>query len=105
MDAVTDLILERYRSLLRQGAILVDPTDEGNEVRALFYLEHGIQDSRLTVGGERRVILRQMQFVEINARGETSSAGSAPFLDYHPLDATQRPLIDLYYKRSGCAGI
>ena len=48
MDAVTDLILERYRSLLRQGAILVDPTDEGNEVRALFYLEHGIQDSRLT---------------------------------------------------------
>ena len=42
MDAVTDLILERYRSLLRQGAILVDPTDEGNEVRALFYLEHGI---------------------------------------------------------------
>ena len=35
-----------------------------------------------------------MQFVEINARGETSSAGSAPFLDYHPLDATQRPLIE-----------
>ena len=35
-----------------------------------------------------------MQFVEINAKGETSSAGSAPFLDYQPLDATQRPLIE-----------
>ena len=46
MDAVTDLILERYRGLLRQGAILVDPLDQGEEPRVLYYLEHAIQDSR-----------------------------------------------------------
>jgi SNF2 family DNA or RNA helicase len=29
MEAVVDLVLERYRSLLRSGAVLVDPTDPG----------------------------------------------------------------------------
>lgn len=35
MDAVTDLVLERYRGLLRQGAILVDPMDQGEETSRL----------------------------------------------------------------------
>lgn len=85
MDAVTDLILERYRGLLRQGAILVDPLDQGTEPRVLYYLEHAIQDSRPARSGERRAISKQMQFVEINAAGETKSVGSAPFLNYEPL--------------------
>ncbi len=42
MDAVIDLILERYRHLLRSGATLVDLNDPGDEIRALFYLEHTI---------------------------------------------------------------
>lgn len=94
MDAVTDLILERYRGLLRQGTILVDPNDFGEDIRALFYLEHSIQDARAEDGGERRVVSRQMQFVEINARGETRAAGPAPFLDYQPLPDELRPLVE-----------
>lgn len=94
MDAVTDMILERYRGLLRQGAILVDPQDQGEEPRVLYYLEHAIQDARTVRGGERRVISQQMQFVEINSKGEAKSAGSAPFLDYQPLNSEMRPLID-----------
>jgi len=94
MDAVTDLVLENYRGLLRQGAILVDPLDQGEELRVLYYLEHSIQDSRTTSGGERRVISRQMQFVEINAQGESRSAGSAPFLDYQPLAEEFKPLVE-----------
>jgi SNF2 family DNA or RNA helicase len=35
MDVVIDLILERYRHLLRNGAYLVDPNDPGEEIRAL----------------------------------------------------------------------
>ncbi len=94
MDAVTDLILERYRSLLRQGAILLDPTDQGEEPRVLYYLEHAIQDSRQVRGGERRVISKQMQFVEINAKGDAKSSGSAPFLDYLPLSDESKPLLE-----------
>lgn len=94
MDAVTDLILERYRALLRQGAILVDPQDQGEEPRVLYYLEHAIQDSRTTPGGERRVISKQMQFVEINSVGEAKNAGSAPFLDYQPLSEEFKPLVE-----------
>jgi len=94
MDAVTDLILERYRGLLRQGAILVDPLDQGEEPRVLYYLEHAIQDSRLVSGGERRVISKQMQFIEINSEGDAKSAGSAPFLDYQPLSEDFKPLIE-----------
>jgi len=96
MDAVTDLILERYRGLLRQGAVLVDPDDPSEDVRALFYLEHSIQDARPEEGGDRRVISRQMQFVEVapnptlspkagEGRFAIRSAGPAPFLDYEPL--------------------
>jgi SNF2 family DNA or RNA helicase len=94
MDSVTDLILERYRGLLRQGAILVDPNDASEDIRALFYLEHSIQDARPDDSGDRRVISRQMQFVEINAQGETQTAGPAPFLDYQPLPEDLRWLVE-----------
>lgn len=94
MDAVTDLILERYRGLLRQGAILVDPLDQGEEPRVLYYLEHAIQDSRPGRSGERRVISQQMQFIEINSVGEAKSAGSAPFLQYEPLTDEFKPLLE-----------
>lgn len=94
MDAVTDLILEKYRGLLRQGSILVDPQDEGEEPRVLYYLEHAIQDARPARDGERRVISKQMQFVEINSKGEASPAGSAPFLDYEPLGDKFSPMIE-----------
>jgi hypothetical protein len=93
MDAVIDLILERFRGLLRQGALLVDPTDSGTQVRALFYLDHSIQDARSGNHGLRRVISRQMQFVEIDETGNTRSAGPAPFLDYEPLLEDNRALV------------
>ncbi|MCC6958032.1 MAG: DUF3883 domain-containing protein [Anaerolineales bacterium] len=81
MDAVIDLMLERYRNLLRSGAFLVDSNDPGEDIRALFYLDHSI----LAGGEDRQVVSRQMQFVEVNALGEISNAGPAPFLDYEPL--------------------
>ena len=82
LDSVTDLILERYRSLLKQGTILVDPQDQGNKIRALFYLEHTIQDARLNRDGSQRTVSRRVQFVEIDDRGAVRNAGYAPYLDY-----------------------
>ncbi len=94
LDATIDLILERYRNLLKQGAILVDPNDSGEEVRALVYLEHAIQDARTNKDGKRRVVSRRMQYVEITSQGEAENAGIAPYLDYRAIEEAEKPLIE-----------
>lgn len=71
LDAVLDLTLECHRDVLRQGAILVDENDPGETPRVLVYLEHSIQDGRTRKDGQRQVVSRRMQYVEI--------------LDPHPL--------------------
>ncbi|MBI5380184.1 MAG: DEAD/DEAH box helicase, partial [Nitrospirae bacterium] len=93
LDATLDLILERHRHLLRQGAILIDPSDPGEEIRALFYLQHEIQDGRTDRHGNRRVVSRQLQFVEMTPTGAIRSAGYAPYLDYRPPDEQERELL------------
>jgi len=102
LDATLDLILERHWDLLRQGAILVDGSDPDEEVRALIYLEHAIQDARSTSTretfpqetGRRRVVSRRMQYVEIDSSGQTRGAGYAPYLDYRPLEASEKSLVE-----------
>ncbi len=90
LDATIDLILERYRDLLKRGAILVDPNDPGEDVRVLFYLEHSIQDARTDRAGNRRTVSRRMQFVETDAAGKVRNAGYAPYLDYRPVIEDER---------------
>src|SRR5713226_5133496 len=94
LDATIDLVLERYRDLLKRGAILVDANDPGEEPRALVYLEHAIQDARTDRTGNRRVVSRQMQFVELDAAGTAHMAGYAPYLDYRPLSEDEHTLVD-----------
>ena len=72
LDATIGLLLERERDVLQQGAILIDDTDPGDQPRALFYLEQALQDSTPTMAGERRVISREVHFVEIDAEGDYS---------------------------------
>ena len=90
LGATIDLILERNRDLLKRGTVLVDPDDAGEAVRALFYLEHTIQDGRTDKAGNRRVVSRQLQFVETDATGSTRNAGYAPYLDYRPATPEER---------------
>src|ERR1022692_721220 len=90
LGATIDLILERNRDLLKRGTVLVDPDDPGEAVRALFYLEHTIQDGRTDKAGNRRVVSRQLQFVETDATGSTRNAGYAPYLDYRPATPEER---------------
>lgn len=98
LDATIDLILERYRDLLRRGAILVDPQNRNENVRPLFYLEHSIQDARKDRGGNRRIVSRQMQFVEIDADGTVATPGYAPYLDYHPLTEDEKIAVSDFLK-------
>ncbi len=98
LDSVISLTLRRDRNLLRQGAVLVDTSERSDQPRALVYLEHEITDARETRDGNRHVVSRRMAFVEIDADGNASDAGWAPYLDYRPLAPEEReqvaPLLD-----------
>jgi len=93
LDCTIDLILERYRDLLKRGAALVDPNDESEGVRALFYLEHSLFDGRPNRDGNRRLVSREMHFVEIDGQGNIRMAGPAPYLDYRPITEDERNLV------------
>ena len=100
-----DLILERHRSLLKQGAILIDPDEQSNNVRVLFYLEHAIQDGRIRSDGNRWTVSRQMQFVEIDSNKNVSPPGYAPYLDYRPITEDEHsrvtPILESQWLRDG----
>lgn len=100
LEAVTEITLDRYRDLLKQGAVLVDENDFGEQVRALVYLEHSIQDASTDSSGKRRVVSRRMQYVEIwepqrhEEHREVCNAGYAPYLNYRPLTDDERTLLE-----------
>jgi hypothetical protein len=94
LDATISLIMERYGALLKQGAVLVNPADDGEEMRALFYLDHKVFDGRKDASGNKRVVSRRMQFVEIDEAGTVRDAGYAPYLDYEPVTPEQRSIVD-----------
>jgi SNF2 family DNA or RNA helicase len=89
LDATLDLTLERHRDLLRRGTVLVDERDSGTSPRVLFYLEHSIQDAVSTRAGDRRIVSKQMLYVELNAAGESRHLQYAPYLDLRPLESSE----------------
>lgn len=85
LDATIDLVIERHRDLLRRGTVLVDERDRGIEPRMLFYLEHEIRDAGVTRSGDRRVVSKQMLYIEMDASGNIHHVHYAPYLDFRPL--------------------
>ena len=85
--AVSDLLLEQHGNLLRQGAILVDPADEGEEPHLLFLLTHEVKS------GDGQVLSKRLQFVRVAPEGTAVFAGWAPHLDLEPLAPVDRPLL------------
>lgn len=88
MLAVSDLILEQHSNLMRQGAILIDPADEGMEASLLFLITHEIKS------GDGTVLSKRLQFVRVTPEGNASFAGWAPHLDYEPLASEDKPFCD-----------
>jgi superfamily II DNA or RNA helicase len=79
MLATSDLLLEQHGNLLRQGTILVDPTDDGEEPHLLFLLTHEIKS------GDGQVLSKRLQFVRVAPDGSATFAGWAPHLDLEAL--------------------
>lgn len=83
MQAVTDLILERFLPILREGTVLVDPADPGSEPGMLVMLDHAVKDGT----ADARDLSRRVQFVRIDQAGQARNAGWAPYLDLEPISA------------------
>jgi superfamily II DNA or RNA helicase len=89
MDAVISLVREQYGHLMRQGAVLVDDTDEGTEPRALFLLRHQVEDGRVNPRGEANVISERLQFASVGPDGTIRNAGIAPHLNLRAATAAE----------------
>ncbi|MEU6429668.1 helicase-related protein [Microbispora sp. NPDC046973] len=90
LDAVIALIVGRYGTQLKQGAILVNRRDVGEEPRLLVAVAQEIAD-----GHEKpRIISKRFDFVEIGP-SSTRMAGSAPYLDYAPATEEERELVQV----------
>ena len=104
MHATTDLVLQAHRQKLKQGAVMVDPTDSGLEPKVLFMIDHSIRegdikaDANPSSGKKQRqrgvaVASRRLQFVEIDETNNAVNAGWAPHLDLEPIDDYDRQLV------------
>ena len=85
LDTTADVLLSRHRELLRRGCVLVDESDVEGEPRVMFSIESEVTDGHLTREGNRRVVSRQVDYVEVGQDGSAIGAGSAPYLDYRAL--------------------
>jgi SNF2 family DNA or RNA helicase len=94
MHATTDLILQAHRPKLKQGAVLFDPNDDGDEAKILFMIDHVIREDRTALGtSDERVVSRRLQFVEIDQFGNANNAGWAPHLDLLPIAESDLKLV------------
>jgi superfamily II DNA or RNA helicase len=94
LDAATDLIIERYGTLLKQGTMLADRHDPGDTPRLLVAVTHEITDGH----DPAHTISKRFGFAEISPDAEGTapapdgvrSAGEARYLDYEPLTDPER---------------
>lgn len=89
MHASTDLVLEAHRPKLKQGAVLVDPNDDGLDPKVLFMVDHTVREG----GNSTDIASRRLQFVEIDEKGNAINAGWAPHLDLQAIGDCDHKLI------------
>lgn len=89
MHSATDLVLEAHRSKLKQGAVLVDPNDNGLDPKVLFMLDHTVREG----GNSTNIASRRLEFIEIDERGNAINAGWAPHLDLQPIESYDHNLV------------
>lgn len=93
LEAVISLVREQHEHLMKQGAVLVDDTDLGENIAALFLLEHSVQDSRPTIHSKPHVISEKLQFAAIDQTGHAVNAGIAPHLNLRPATPEEISLV------------
>ena len=84
LDSVISLVREQHGHLMKQGAVLIDDTDDGTDVSAIFLIEHSVRDGRQTGSDRPNVISQRLQFAAIGKAGDVTDAGIAPHLNLRP---------------------
>jgi superfamily II DNA or RNA helicase len=85
-------IHDKYSDTLSSGVTLVDETDLSDRVRILIALEHSVSDGRIE-NGQRKVVSRRFQFVEVAQSGEITDPGPEPYLNYRPISEGEASMI------------
>lgn len=98
LEAVIDLMREQNADVLKRGSVLIDENDPSENARLLFYIEDAIQDGITLPNGTRRIISKQLQFVEMDDAGQAKNAGYAPYLDYRPATEEEAAAVLQYAK-------
>ena len=98
LEAVIDLVRERYADTMKRGTVFIDETDFSTEPSLLFYIEDSVQDGKVLTNGAKRVISKNVHFVKLHQDGTAANAGYAPYLDYRATTpeeyAVIRPFIE-----------
>ena len=81
LEAVISIIREQYGDLMKLGAVMVDESDLGEDIQAVFLLEHSIEDGRKTSSGAPQIVSQRLQFASIQEDGTVGNAGIAPHLN------------------------
>ena len=81
LEAVISIIREQYGDLMKLGAVMVDESDLGEDIQAVFLLEHSIEDGRKTSSGAPQIVSQRLQFASIQEDGTVTNAGIAPHLN------------------------
>ena len=98
LDATVDLIRERNADALKHGSVFIDDEDYGRDPRLLFYIEDAIQDGVILPNGNKRIISKNVHFVELKEDGTAKNAGYAPYLDYRAASEEETKAILDYAK-------
>ncbi|MCA9473536.1 MAG: DUF3883 domain-containing protein [Pseudomonadales bacterium] len=84
LEAVISLIRDQYGDLMKLGAVMVDESDPGEDIQAVFLMEHSIEDGRKTSSGANQIVSQRLQFASIREDGTVVNAGIAPHLNLRP---------------------
>src|SRR5690606_12649664 len=83
-----------HRGKLKQGAVLVDPNEDGLEPKVLLMIDHSVREGISEKESDKpHIASRRLQFVEIDSQGNAYHAGWAPHLDLQPIDDYDRKLV------------
>ena len=95
IEAVISILLEQNSHLLKQGAVLVDDTDDGDKLEALFLLEHSVIDGKPGPIGGVNVVSQKLQFATIDELGNVQNAGIAPHLNLRAATAEEMQIANV----------
>ena len=79
LEAVISIVREQHDHLMKQGAVMVDETDLGQDLSAIFLLEHrGASRTVARPVPASHIISEKLQFASIDKTGKATNAGGSP---------------------------